>query len=92
MPVEANGNPECVETNGEFMHVDGDGGTNERRLRRYKWRTLARAGMYRRKQGWVRQKTSLVGRFDRFFSFREDVEFRWLLFGELDFLPPPSSS
>ena len=92
MPVEANSDPECVETNGESMPDDGDGGTNERRLCRYSWRAQARAGMYRRKQGWVRQKASLVGRFDRFFSFREDVEFHWLLFGELDFLPPPSSS
>ena len=51
MPAEANGGPECVETNGESVPVDGNSGSKERRLCRYQWRARARAGRYRRKQG-----------------------------------------
>jgi len=29
MPVEANGNPKCIEMNGEFMPVDGNSDTVE---------------------------------------------------------------
>ena len=51
MPAEANGGPECIETNGESVPVDENSGSKEQRLCRYQWRAGARAGMYRCKQG-----------------------------------------
>ena len=64
MLVEANGNPECVETTGEPVPVDVNGDpaeTNGDPVSMYKWRARASVGMYRRKQGRVKQEMSLVG-------------------------------
>ena len=77
MLVEANGNPECVETTGEPVLVDVNGDpaeTNGDPVSMYKWRARARVGMYRHKQGRVRRVLSG--------EWEYDAECRWSLVGE----------
>ena len=73
VPVEANGDPECIETNGEPVHVDGDGDTVKTDGDPIGTMKSARAGMSGRKQRRVRQETTLVGQFDGFFCFHPCV-------------------
>ena len=59
VPVEGNGDPECVEMNGK--DPVGTKGEHEPEP------------VYTGVSRWVGQETSLVDRFDRFFSFRPRV-------------------